>query len=391
MKGTLIDDISRKGLSVLAPRTPLDGVKAGILVILSIVLLCSTSWGYIRCSRGLAVSSGQCIMDTKDILAGGKYNGLVFGFRLDDMVSVQVEQGPETATPWAPVALVGRVLWNVLEWPSHTVTITLKPHEYHYTGAKKDLEGNPIKPTVQANTHKVLHPLGVHQAAAEEHALQLQNFLAGKVRSVQLETRHVFLPRLLALAAFLAALGVYSPTTAKGALDKAISLTRGVSGQFTAVQPQDAPRSCEAAFQWSDEACTAFDAALLKCPSGTPNRWGSVASIVGCSAAEAAARDKDLRAERNRSDAGARQQHAAPQVKAAAAASSKAELAAPRAELEWAPEEQKALERGLKMFGSDDPQRWEKIAGEVGTRSKGECVKRYKAIVQAMKSKKKSS
>ena len=91
MKGTLIDDISRKGLSVLAPRTPLDGVKAGILVILSIVLLCSTSWGYIRCSRGLAVSSGQCIMDTKDILAGGKYNGLVFGFRLDDMVTALVQ------------------------------------------------------------------------------------------------------------------------------------------------------------------------------------------------------------------------------------------------------------------------------------------------------------
>ena len=63
-------------------------------------------------------------------------------------VSVQVEQGPETATPWAPVALVGvhphdfelphdlgtvtcagRVLWNVLEWPSHTVTITLKVPE----------------------------------------------------------------------------------------------------------------------------------------------------------------------------------------------------------------------------------------------------------------------
>ena len=44
----------------------------------------------------------------------------------------------------------------------------------------------------------------------------------------------------------------------------------------------------------------------------------------------------------------------------------------------WTSAEQKLLEQAMKTFPASDPLRWEKIANEVKTRSKDECVKRYK-------------
>jgi len=55
---------------------------------------------------------------------------------------------------------------------------------------------------------------------------------------------------------------------------------------------------------------------------------------------------------------------------------------------EWTTEEQKALERGLKEFPSTDPERWDRIAIGVGSRTKKECKARFKAIAEALRAKK---
>lgn len=56
---------------------------------------------------------------------------------------------------------------------------------------------------------------------------------------------------------------------------------------------------------------------------------------------------------------------------------------------EWSAEQQKALEQALKQFpASVGAERWERIAENVPGKTKGECVKRYKEIVAALKAKK---
>ncbi|XP_077120839.1 dnaJ homolog subfamily C member 2 [Ranitomeya variabilis] len=54
----------------------------------------------------------------------------------------------------------------------------------------------------------------------------------------------------------------------------------------------------------------------------------------------------------------------------------------------WTTEEQKLLEQALKTFPVNTPERWEKIADAVPGRSKKDCMKRYKELVEMVKAKK---
>ncbi|KAG8439954.1 hypothetical protein GDO86_005934 [Hymenochirus boettgeri] len=54
----------------------------------------------------------------------------------------------------------------------------------------------------------------------------------------------------------------------------------------------------------------------------------------------------------------------------------------------WTTEEQKLLEQALKTYPVNSPERWEKIAEAVPGRSKKDCMKRYKELVEMVKAKK---
>ncbi|XP_062849934.1 dnaJ homolog subfamily C member 2 [Trichomycterus rosablanca] len=54
----------------------------------------------------------------------------------------------------------------------------------------------------------------------------------------------------------------------------------------------------------------------------------------------------------------------------------------------WTTEEQKLLEQALKTYPVSTPERWDKIAAAVAGRSKKDCMKRYKELVEMIKAKK---
>ncbi|XP_043944450.1 dnaJ homolog subfamily C member 2 [Protopterus annectens] len=54
----------------------------------------------------------------------------------------------------------------------------------------------------------------------------------------------------------------------------------------------------------------------------------------------------------------------------------------------WTADEQKLLEQALKTYPVNTPERWEKIAEAVPGRSKKDCMKRYKELVEMVKAKK---
>lgn len=54
----------------------------------------------------------------------------------------------------------------------------------------------------------------------------------------------------------------------------------------------------------------------------------------------------------------------------------------------WTAKEQQLLEAALKSVPSSDPERWDKISQVVATRSKKQCIARFKEIAAAVKAKK---
>jgi DnaJ family protein C protein 2 len=56
----------------------------------------------------------------------------------------------------------------------------------------------------------------------------------------------------------------------------------------------------------------------------------------------------------------------------------------------WSVPEQKALEQALKTFPSTVTDRWERIAECIPTRSKKDCMVRYKELVEIIQAKKKA-
>lgn len=49
--------------------------------------------------------------------------------------------------------------------------------------------------------------------------------------------------------------------------------------------------------------------------------------------------------------------------------------------LPWTADEQKLLEQALRTYPGGTPERWDKIAGCIATRSKKDCMTRFKVII----------
>ncbi|CAJ0941600.1 unnamed protein product, partial [Mesorhabditis belari] len=132
-----------------------------------------------------------------------------------------------------------------------------------------------------------------------------------------------------------------------------------------------------------DELMLLVKLSTEKFPSGTPNRWDLMAAVLHRTPDDVTAMAGKLksmkREEYNKLLSG--------QTSAVVADFSKVTIPQnlKSVTLDWTQDEQKAFERALIKYPKGVDARWDQIAKEMGTRSKGECFERFKQIAEAVR------
>ncbi|XP_074644280.1 dnaJ homolog subfamily C member 2-like [Tubulanus polymorphus] len=163
--------------------------------------------------------------------------------------------------------------------------------------------------------------------------------------------------------------------------------------------------------KWKDDETTMLIKAVNLFPAGTVQRWETVANFINqhCgssfNAKESLNKAKDLQkmdpsamkeeANKKAYDKFSKGKEEAPAVHIQDKISERYDSAAVQQVAEmgtnaapWSADEQKLLEQALKSFPASTPERWERIAESVRTRSKKDCMKRYKELVEMIRAKK---
>ena len=147
---------------------------------------------------------------------------------------------------------------------------------------------------------------------------------------------------------------------------------------------------------WTAEEDSLLLKAVKKYPGGTPQRWKKVAQYVGTRAQDVVlkrVKQLKIRVEMVIPRGGRADWQASAASAAAGVSASKPDTTADDstvAAAEWTADEQARLEMALKSVppsaGLSKGERWDKIAGIVGTRSRGACAKRFKALRAQLRS-----
>lgn len=166
----------------------------------------------------------------------------------------------------------------------------------------------------------------------------------------------------------------------------------------------DKGSSASSSSSWSADDVQLLVKAVNLFPAGTANRWEVVAAFLNQhgatsdrTAKEVLAKakslqklDPQLKEEANRK---AYEQHQKSLGAKAEVAFKDESTPSQRFDgdggaVVWQAEEQRLLEQALKTYPASTPDRWDRIAECVPTRSKKECMRRYKDLVELVKTKK---
>uniref|UniRef100_A0A1I8AVH4 DnaJ homolog subfamily C member 2 n=1 Tax=Steinernema glaseri TaxID=37863 RepID=A0A1I8AVH4_9BILA len=127
-------------------------------------------------------------------------------------------------------------------------------------------------------------------------------------------------------------------------------------------------------------------------PVGTVDRWNRIAGYINEHRSDKSMKpktDKDV-IKQTKAVQKMEFKPAADQHKLASGILTNSDSNVQKSDDEWTAAEQKKLEEGLKAYPSSDPERWDKIAAMVGNRSKKDCMRRYKKLVEMIRNKKSS-
>jgi len=168
------------------------------------------------------------------------------------------------------------------------------------------------------------------------------------------------------------------------------------------------PAASDACTYWSYELTQSLIKAVKMFPSGTYDRWETMATFLNQHVPEANNQvtakevlrqtktlqqdDSGLRQEANRQAYARLAETVRSNTETAKESVPTERIAADVASgAPWSPDEQQALEKALRTFGSDTPNRWERISEAVSGRSKRECMLRFKELVSKVQAKKQAA
>ncbi|CAI4227148.1 unnamed protein product [Auanema sp. JU1783] len=148
------------------------------------------------------------------------------------------------------------------------------------------------------------------------------------------------------------------------------------------VKVEDKSKDIEKAATWSNEEIQLLVKASNTFPAGTVDRWIQIADYIN-----EHRKDKSLPPKNEKQVIKQSKAVQGMAVKLPSTTQNTLGTALPDEDV-WTPDEQKLLEAALKKIPSSDPDRFDKISTEVGTKSKKACIRRVKYLVQKIKNKK---
>ncbi|CAL1544236.1 unnamed protein product [Lymnaea stagnalis] len=161
---------------------------------------------------------------------------------------------------------------------------------------------------------------------------------------------------------------------------------------------------------WSEAETQTLIKAVNLFPAGTQDRWEVIANFISQHVSGSNKNAKDVLSkakELQKNDMKLRDEvrkNAFSQFEQSHKAAKSGDMEKPSERLEsvgeqqvrelgtnsapWSADEQKLLEQALKSYQPSEPDRWDKIASAVPSRSKKDCMKRYKELCELVKAKK---
>ncbi len=155
-----------------------------------------------------------------------------------------------------------------------------------------------------------------------------------------------------------------------------------------AAEKEALQKAARASKPWSQEELSALAKAVKKYPTGGGNRWDTIAQFVNqlCKLPDPRSKEECIEKYNNITSAASAAKKTSDS-KANGVEANGSEV--PQDPSAWSKEQDQQLQDGLSKYPSkmDKNKRWSSIANGVDGKNKKECVERYKAIRQALKSK----
>jgi DnaJ family protein C protein 1 len=148
--------------------------------------------------------------------------------------------------------------------------------------------------------------------------------------------------------------------------------------------------------EWSDKEKADLIKAVTKYPPGASNRWQRIGDLVATrTAADCIAMEKSMKTNfspSNFSNLNAASWNQSSDIDFVKDAPTLAYATIEPVMLEekraaWTQEQQALFEKGLKQFGKETVNRWERISELVSGKNKEECIERFKTLCEALKKK----
>lgn len=148
---------------------------------------------------------------------------------------------------------------------------------------------------------------------------------------------------------------------------------------------KDIPWSCE-------ELALLVKLSTEKYPVGTPNRWESMAQVLQRPPDDVTAMAGKLKQMKQEHYSKLVSGQTSAVVSESSGTVTSNKMALPEVgftkTVEWTQPEQRAFEQALQKFPKGTDERWDRISESVGSKSKAQCMERFKLLAEAVKKKK---